>query len=452
MHIIIAGDGQVGSTLTRQLSAEGHDLTLIDTDNAILESSVEKYDVMGVHGNCASMGVLRQAGVMDADLLIAVTSADEVNLLSCSTAHSMNPNLHTIARIRNPEYMDQVYEMRDTFGLSMVINPEKQAAKEIRNLLQYPGFLKRDIFAKGRAEIVELRIDDDSKLRNVSLMEMADIVKCRVLVCAVLRDGVAQVPRGNFVLQEGDRVFVTAPSENIALLLKNLGIISRRVRKAMLCGGGVVTFYLARMLKKSGVKLHIIEEDLERCRALNAMLPDAEIIHADCSDLSVLEAEGVEDCDTLVSLTGRDELNMILSLYGDGQGVPQIITKLGDVGTLEIIDSLNLGSIICPKELCCNNIVRYVRAMQNQTGAAVSVHTIADGQVEAMEFLVNENTKNCGIPLKQLKTKPNVLIASITRGAQTEIPNGNSTFNQGDTLVVITSGRGVINRINDIFA
>ena len=452
MHIIIAGDGQVGSTLTRQLSAEGHDLTLIDTENTLLEASVEKYDVMGIHGNCASMGVLRQAGIMDADLLIAVTNADEVNLLSCSTAHSMNPKLHTIARIRNPEYIDQVYEMRDTFGLSMVINPEKQAAKEIRNLLQYPGFLKRDIFAKGRAEIVELRIDESSKLKNVSLMELAGIVKCRVLVCAVLRDGTAMVPRGNFVLQEGDRIFVTAPTENLTVLLKNLGILSRRVRKAMLCGGGVVTFYLARMLKKSGIKLHIIEEDYDRCRALNTMLPDAEVIHADCSDLSVLETEGVEDCDTLVTLTGRDELNMILSLYGDGQGVPQIITKLGDVGTLDIIDNLNLGSVICPKELCCNNIVRYVRAMQNQTGAAVSVHAIADGQVEAMEFLVDENTKNCGIPLKQLKTKPNVLIASITRGALTEIPNGNSMFSQGDTLVVVTSGRGVIRQINDIFA
>lgn len=452
MNIIIAGDGRVGSTLARQLSAEGYDLTLIDSDSTVLESSMERYDIMAVHGNCASMAVLRQAGVMDADLLIAVTSADEVNLLCCSTAHGMNPNLHTIARIRNPDYIDQIYEMRSTFGLSMAINPEKQAATEIERLLQYPGFLRRDIFAKGRTEIVELRVDEDSKLRNVSLMDMANIVKCRVLVCAVLRGGTAMVPRGNFVLQEGDRIFVTAPTENLTILLKSLGIITRRVRKVMLCGGGRVTFYLARQLNKLGIKMHIIEEDYNRCRELNAMLPDAQIVHGDCSDLDTLESEGIANCDALVTLTGRDELNMILSLYGSGQGVHQVITKLGEVGNRNIIDSLSLGSVVCPKELCCNTIVRYVRAMQNQTGAAVSVHAIADGQVEAMEFLVDENTKNCGVLLKQLKTKPNVLIASITRGSQTEIPNGNSMFCQGDTLVVVTSGRGVIKQINDIFA
>lgn len=452
MNIIIAGDGRVGSTLARQLSAEGYDLTLIDSNNSVLETSVERYDVMAVHGNCASMAVLRQAGVMEADLLIAATSADEVNLLCCSTAHGMNPKLHTIARIRNPEYIDQIYEMRGTFGLSMAINPEKQAAIEIERLLKYPGFLRRDIFAKGRTEIVELRVDEDSKLRNVSLMEMVNIVKCRVLVCAVLRDGTAMVPRGNFVLAEGDRIFVTAPTENLTILLKNLGIITRRVRKVMLCGGGRVSYYLASRLEKSGIKVRIIEADYGRCQELNALLPNAQIVHGDCSNMEVPECEGIADCDALVTLTGRDELNMILSLYGSGQGVPQIITKLAEVGNHNIIDSLNLGSVICPKELCCNGIVRYVRAMQNQTGAAVSVHAIADGQVEAMEFLVDENTKHCGVPLKELKTKPNVLIASITHGSQTEIPNGNSVFYQGDTLVVVTSGRGVIRTINDIFA
>ena len=452
MNIIIAGGGRVGSTLARQLSAEGYDLTLIDQNDTVLEGSVERYDVMATPGNCASMAVLRQAGAANADLLIAVASADEVNLLSCSTAHGMNPNLHTIARIRNPDYIDQIYEMRDTFGLSMAINPEKQAATEIERLLQYPGFLRRDIFAKGRTEIVELRIDEDSKLRNVSLIDMADIVKCRVLVCAVLRGGTAIVPRGNFVLQAGDRIFVTAPTENLTILLKNLGIFSRRVRKVMLCGGGRVTYYLARRLHKLGIKMHVIEEDMERCRELNVMLPGAQISNGDCSDLDMLESQGIADCDALVTLTGRDELNMILSLYGTSHGVPQVITKLSEVGNRHIIDGLNLGSVVCPKELCCNTIVSYVRAMQNQTGAAVSVHAIADGQVEAMEFLVDENTKNCGIPLKQLKTKSNVLIASITRGSQTEIPNGNSMFTRGDTLVVVTSGRGVIKQINDIFA
>ncbi len=452
MNIIIAGDGQVGSTLARQLSAEGYDITLIDSDSDVLQSSGDRLDVLPIHGNCASMHVLRQADVMEADLLIAATSADEINLLCCTTAHGMNEKLHTIARIRNPEYIDQIYAMRNIFALSMAINPEKQAAKEIERLLKYPGFLRRDIFAKGRTEIVELRLDEKSKLCNVPLMEFAGIVKCRVLVCAVLRNGTAMVPSGSFVLKEGDRIFVTAPTENLTILLKNLGIITRRVRKVMLCGGGRVSYYLAKLLEKSGIKLRIIESDRTRCEELFATLPNAEISCGDCSDLEVLENEGLSDCDALVTLTGSDELNMILSLYGSSRSVPQVITKLGEIGSRSIIDSLNLGSVICPKELCCNNIVRYVRAMQNQTGAAVSVHAIADGQVEAMEFLVDENTKNCGIPLKKIKTKPNVLIASIIHGSQPEIPNGDSMFQQGDALVVVTSGRGVLKQINDIFS
>ncbi len=451
MNIIIAGDGRVGSTLTRQLSAEGCDLTLIDNDPAVLESSIGRYDVMSVHGNCASMSVLRQAGVNDADLLIAATSADEVNLLCCTTAHGVNPKLHTIARIRNPEYTEQIYAMRDIFGLSMAINPEKQAATEIERLLSYPGFLRRDIFAQGRTEIVELRIDMNSKLCNVPLIEMAGIVKCRVLVCAVLRRGTALVPRGDFVLQEGDRIFVTAPSENLTILLNNLGIITRRVRSALLCGGGRVAHYLAALLEKGGIKVRIIEADRQRCQELCALLPKASIINGDCGDMELLESEGLSKCDAIVTLTGSDELNMIISLYASSRGVPQVITKLADTGSRTVLDTLNIGSVICPKEIICNHIVRYVRAMQNQTGAALSVHAIADGQVEALEFVVDENTHHCGVPLRNLKTRHNVLIASISHGSSTEIPNGNSSFQLGDTLVVVTSGRGILKQINDIF-
>jgi trk system potassium uptake protein TrkA len=267
---------------------------------------------MAVNGNCASMPTLLQAGLMDADLLIAATSADEINLLCCTTAHALNPKLHTIARIRNPEYTDQIYEIRDTFGLSMSVNPEKRAAQEIERLLQYPGFLRRDIFARGRAEIVELRVDANSKLRNVSLMDMAGIVRCRTLVCAVLRNGSAMVPAGNFVFQEGDRVFVTAPTENLTILLKNLGIITRRVRRVMLCGGSRICFYLARLLKKSGIQVQIIESSQDRANSLCAQLPGVEVTCGDASNLELLTSEGLAKCDALVALTGLDELNDVL--------------------------------------------------------------------------------------------------------------------------------------------
>lgn len=452
MNIIIAGGGKVGRTLVRQLTAEGHDLTLIDQDSSILESSTEQYDVMTLQGNCASMDVLLRAGIRDAELLIAVTGADEVNLLCCMTAHGINGKLHTIARIRTPDYLEQIYKMRDAFGLSLTVNPELQTATEIERLLKYPGFLHRDTFAKGRTEIVELRVDAGSKLRDVPLSGLNGIVKCRVLVCAVLRGGTAITPGGNFVLREGDRVFVTAPTANLTKLLKNLGIITRRVRRVILCGGGRVSFYLADLLQKDGISVKIIEQNHARCRTLATLLPDASIVCGDCSSQPQLESEGLADADAVVTLTGIDETNMIVSLYAASCGVRQVITKLGRTENSALADSLAIGSVICPRELCSNTIVRYVSAMQNQSGAAVSIHTIADGNAEAVEFLLDETAHNCGIPLKQLRLRPGVLVVSIAGGTHVEIPNGESCFHAGDTVVVVTSGSGVLRQFNDIFA
>ena len=451
MDIIIAGCGKTGLTLARQLIAEGHDITLIDTRSRVLETALDRYDAMSVCGNCASKEVLLQAGVEKADLVIAATNADEVNLLCCMTAHGISNRIHTIARIRSPQYAEQVMTMPEVFPLSLTVNPEKRAAMEIHRLLKYPGFLRRDTFAKGRVEIVELRIDEQSKLRDVSLSEMSSIIKCRVLVCAVLRSGTAVAPSGNFVLRSGDRIFVTAPTADLTVLLKNLGIITRRVQKVLICGGGRVSFYLAKLLEEDKIDAQILDKNYDRCVELAQLFKDTSVSCGDCSSQQLLDDQGIREVDALCSLTGMDETNMIISMYAGAIGVPQVITKLSR-GENSIADSLSLGSTICPKELCSNDIVRYVRAMQNQTGAAISVHTIADGQVEAVEFLVDSTTKNCGVPLKQLKLKNNVLIASITHGAQTQIPNGDSAFCEGDTVVVVTSGRGVLNNINDIFA
>lgn len=451
MKIIIAGDGKMGATLTRQLSAEGDDITLIDANPKVLESSEERYDVMVVQGNCASMDVLLQAGVKDADLLIAVAGADEINLLCCMTAHGLNPRLHTIARVRNPEYSEQIYKMRDMFALSLTVNPEKQTAVEIERLLRYPGFLKRDTFAKGRVEIVELRLDENSKLCNVALNDMNNIVKCKILVCAVLRNGIAEAPDGNFVLREGDRIFVTAPTENLAILLKNLGIITHKVKRVIICGGGRMSYYLASRLEKSGISVQIIERDRERCDHLAAILPKACIIHGDVSNQFLLESEGISDCDALVTLTGLDELNMVVSLYGTNCGVPQVITKLGRMDNANILGNVAFGSVVMPKELCCNTIVRYVRAMKNQTGAALTVHSIADGQAEAMDFRVDETTQHCGEPLKKIKLKKGVLVVCITKGSRQEIPNGDSCFDIGDSVIIVTGRDRGIYQLNDIF-
>ena len=452
MKIIIAGGGKVGTEIAKLLSTEGHDITLIDTREGIVESNTERFDIMGIHGNAASVPVLDDAGVKTADLLIAVTNADELNLLCCMTAHVLNNKIHTIARIRNPEYYYQIYSMRDSFALSLTVNPELQAAHEIERLLKFPGFVQRDTFAKGRVEIVELKIGSDSKLVNVPLSGLYKIIRCKVLVCAVVRDSKAYTPTGDFVLQEGDRLFITSSTSHLAMLLNNLGIISKKVNRVLLCGGGRVSYYLAKVLEASNISISIIEQDYDRCTELSDLLPNASIIHGDASDQALLESEMAGGCDALISATGFDEMNMVISLYGNNRGVPQIITKIGRMDHSKIWDDLPLGSVICPKELCSHSIIRYIRAMQNGVEGAITMHTIADGLIEALEFLVDADTMHCGEPLKNIKLRKNVLVACITHGGKTEIPNGESTYRRGDTMVVVTNGSNVIHQLNDIFA
>ncbi len=452
MKILIAGIGKVGKTLVEQFAEEGYDLTVLDTNKEALERIVEICDVITVNGNCASMEVLTEAEVGKADLLIAATGSDEINLLCCAAAHSLCPTLNTIARIRNPEYSKQVYRMRDVFSLSMIFNPERQAAAEIDRLLHYPGFLKRESFAKGRMEIAELKVEEGSKLANASLTEIGSLLDCKILVCAVLRAGTCITPAGDFVLKAGDRIFVTATANDLSALLKNLGVVHRKVRSAMVIGGGLGGYYLAESLLEHGIHVKLVERDAERCRELSALLPKADIIYGDGTSQKVLDAEGLRDCDALVALTGNDETNILISLYGKSYGVPQIITNLGRVEDMNIIDTLPLGCVVSPRKLCCNTIVRYARAIHHKTGAAIAVHSIADGQAEAIEFVVDMNTKHFGEPLKNIRLKPNIRIAGINRADKTEIAGGDSIFGEGDTIVLVTSRDEVLLELNDIFA
>lgn len=451
MKIIIAGDGKVGSTVARQLAAEGYDLTLIDKNPKVLGDSAERFDIMTIQGNCASMEVLIEAGIKEASLLIAVTSQDEVNLLCCMTAKGINSKLHTMARIRNPEYTDQIYKMKDLFGLSLAINPEKQAAVEMDRLLKLPGFLKRETFAKGRVEIVELRVDKTSKLCDKPLTDIYGIVKCNILICTVGRAGESFIPDGNFVLREDDRIFVTATTENLSILLNNLDVVTHKVKQVMICGGGRLAYYLAIRLLKSNVNVTIVESDRDRCEELAEILPEAVVIHGDASNEQLLASEGIENSDAVVTVTGLDELNIIISIYSKSCGIPHVITKFGHFSNNNILNNLDIGSTVSPSELCCNNILRYVRALQKKTGAAISVHAIADGHAEAVEFRADDTTLHCGVPLKDIKLKSNILIACITHGQEPEIPNGNSSFQVGDTVLVVTNRDRVIYQLNDIF-
>ncbi|MBQ1447260.1 MAG: Trk system potassium transporter TrkA, partial [Solobacterium sp.] len=328
MKILVAGSGKVGSEIVEKLSAEGHELTIIDNDTDVLESIMENYDVIGVRGNAASLDVLEEAGARDTDLLIAVTDMDEVNLLACMTARSINEDIKTIARIRNPDYRSQAVRMRSLFGLDMSINPEENAAVEIKRLLQYPGFLNIDTFARGNAEIVTLRIDENSQLKNVKLNDLDHIVHTTVLVALVERGGRCIIPDGDFVLQENDRIHVTASTNNLSVLLRNLGILTRRVKDVLIAGGSTIGYYLARELEDTGIRATIIEKKPSRCNELATLLPKARIILGDASSQQFLESENLGSFDALITLTGLDELNIVISLFGQACGVPTIITKM----------------------------------------------------------------------------------------------------------------------------
>ncbi len=452
MNIIVAGDGKVGIAITRLLSQEGHDIVAIDTKQNILED--QNLDVMTVVGNCATMDTLKEANVEDADILIAATSADEVNLLCCLTARKINPNLHTIARVRNPEYAEQLYMMREDFGLSLIINPEREAAREIYRLLQFPGFLKRETFAKGKVEIVELKIQENSLLDGVALNQLQHALGGqKILVCVVVHDGKAVIPTSDMVFKAGDHIYVTAPVATLSDLLKKLGITQKKIKHALLVGGGRVSYYLTRNLVEAGVKVKIIENDPERCEHLAEILPKGvSLILADGSSQDVLESEGLSEMDAFVTLTGLDEQNVIASMYGKVRGVANVVTKVNRMDTSGMLENLNVGSVVSPKELCSANVVRYVRAMDNQAGAAVTLHRIANGRVEALEFVINDKSRYVGQPLKKIKLRSKILVACITHHGKTIVPDGNSSYEVGDTVIIVTNRDTPILQFNDIFA
>lgn len=453
MKIIVAGDGRVGQALTGLLSEEGHDVVSIDNSISMIEDSMTNQDVITIAGNCAAIDTLREAGVENTDLLIAATSADEINLLSCLTAKTLNPKLHTIARVSSPEYIEQLYMMRETFGLSLIINPERDAAREIYRLLQFPGFLRRETFAKGRVEIVEYKIEKDSILDSVILKHLPHVLGgLKVLVCVVERNGNAFIPTGDTTLLRGDHIYVTAPVTVLSEFIKKMGLTQKKIRNAMLVGGGRVAHYLGEILLSAGIHIKIIDDDLERCKFLTEELPGASVIFGDRSSQQLLMSEGMTEMDALVTLSADDELNVITSLYGAAIKVPHVVTRVNHLDTGGMLDSLDIGSLVSPKELCSTNIVQYVRAMQNQTGAAVTLHRIAGGKAEALEFVIGNDAMNVNVPLKDFRLRKNIILACITRNGDTIIPDGNSTFHLGDTVIIVNTREEPILHFNEIFA
>lgn len=451
MKIVIVGDGKVGWALTVQLAKEGHDVVVIDSNRLVLEEAQQSLDISVVHGNGATIRVQNQAGVGQSDLLIAATSADETNLLCCITAHRLGC-AHTIARVRDPDYFSQLYDWKDELGLSMMINPELATASEIFRLLQFPSFLRRDSFAKGRVEIVEIELAEDSFLDGCRLMEFDKKVKVKVLVCAVQRGNQVYIPDGSFQLQAGDRLHVTAPSGNLAKLIRNLGVSQRKIRDVMIIGGSRIAFYLAAELLRSGVNVKLIEIDAARCQELSDALPKATIIHGDGSDRNILDTEGLAQCDAVVTLTDFDEENLIISMYANFLGIYKVITKINRTEFNEVLNGKGIDCAVSPKDLCTSDIMRYVRAMGNRKGGSVTtLHRIVEDRVEALEFQVGRGLGYLGQPLMKLRLKPGTLIACINRRGKAIIPDGGDCIEAGDSVIVVSTADQAIQNLSDIF-
>lgn len=451
MKIVIVGDGKVGSALAVQLSKEGHDVIVIDNNKTVLQETQQSLDVNVVHGNGATLKTQKMANVDDSDLLIAATSADEVNLLCCIVARRLGCR-HAIARVRNPEYYNQLFEMKDDLGLSLMINPERATANEIFRLLQFPSFLKRDSFAKGRVEIVELVLKNDSLLAGAKLSQLYHLVKVKVLVCAVERGNNVYIPDGNFLLAPGDRLSVTASSSDLAKLIRNLGLAQKKVRDVIIVGGSRIAFYLADDLIRSGVSVKLIEIDENRCNMLADTLPKATIIHADGSDRYVLDTEGLAQTDAVVTLTDIDEENLIISMYATFSGTPKAITKINRTEFTEVLNDKGIDCVVSPKDLCCNDILRYVRAMGNRKGESVlTLHRIVGDRVEALEFRASKQLPQLGKRLSDLRLKPNTLIACINRRGRIIIPKGSDVIEREDTVIVVSLSDRGINDLSDIF-
>jgi len=441
MRIVIVGTGKVGTTLAEQLSNEDHDIIVVDKNQNTVDSLINTLDIMGVCGNGASYHVLLEAEVQKADLLIACTSQDEINLLCCLVGKKLGAQ-NTIARVRNPEYSDQLVFMRDELGLSMSINPERVAASELYKLLKFPSALKIETFSNKRVEMAEIKLREGSALDHVYLRDLHKTYKGKALICAVQRGSEVTIPDGNFMLKSGDKINVIAQANDMYDFFNSLGRTLPEARDVMLVGGGRISFYLARMLTENGARVKIIDIDPNRCQELSRLLPQAMIICGDGTDQELLSEEGIDTMDAVIALTGFDEENIILALYAQSTTEAKIITKVNRPTLANIAESTGLGSIISPRTLTANIIIRYVRSMQNSMGSNIeTLHRLMDGAVEALEFRVNETFPMLDVPLMNLQLKQGILVACISRSGRTIIPGGRDYISVGDRVIVVAADK-----------
>ena len=451
LRIIIVGCGKVGRTLVEQLSHEGHDITIVDRDAQRTQALANLYDIMGVQGNGASYSVLKEAGIENADLLIAVTQSDELNLLCCTVGRQV-ANCAAIARVRTPDYSKEVGYLREKLGLAMIINPEMEAAAEAARILYLPTALEIDSFAHGQADLIKFKVPEGNVLDGMNLITLGQRIAPDILICAAERDGKVIIPRGQFTIQAGDFLSFAASRAVGKKFLEDIGFKTNRVRNAMLIGGGRAAYYLARQLINMGIQVKIIEISRERCEELSILLPKAIIINGDGTNEDLLREEGIERAEAVVALTGIDEENILLTLFARRVSEAKTITKINRITFQDVINSLDLGSVIYPKYITAEAIIRYVRAMRESMDSNIeTLYHMFDHRAEAVEFRVEAHSAVTGIPLKDLHLKDSLLVCAIYRNGKVRIPNGNDSIQVGDTIMVVTTHSG-FSDIRDILA
>lgn len=447
MNIIVVGCGKVGQTITMQLSNEGHNIVVVDTNPEKIQDVSDNLDVMGIVGNGVSYQTLLEAGVATSDLVIAVTGSDEENLLCCLIAKKTG-SCQTIARVRNPIYHSEIDFLKEEFGLAMIINPELTAAREIAKMFQFPSAIRVDTFARGHIEMLHCKIGADSPLAGVQLSDLHKKLKVSVLVCEVIRGEEVIIPNGNFILQEGDIIATASTRKNARTFLKNAGIMKNPVKNAILAGGGKISYYLAKSLLASGIDVTIIEQNPNRADFLSEELPGATIICGDATDQSLLAQEGYQSADGFACLTGLDEENILLALHVNANSKAKTVTKVNRMSFQDVIDKLDLGSIVYPRVTTANYIVKYVRSASaaQQDNNVETLYKLANGKAEALEFNITDRSGITDIPLSQLKIRKNTLIGCIYRNGTVIFPGGQDSIQVGDTVVVVLSGY----RLSDI--
>lgn len=445
MNIFIVGCGKIGATLAEELGQERYDITVIDINRKKLQRVADNYDAIGYTGNGTSFQLLEEAGISSADVLIAVTGSDEVNLLCCMIAKKAGNNITTIARVRDLTYFEERAYLQKSLGISMIINPELTAATEIARLLRTPKAIEISTFAQGRAELLTFSLDGKSPLAGLPLIHMNQKLGTDILACAVERDRQVIIPRGDFVFRAGDTVSIAGSPRNTSHFFRKIGMAAGQVRDVMIVGGGQVAYYLTYQLAAMNTSVKIVEADADRCTLLSERFPSAMVIHGSSLNREVLMEEGLTDAQAIVSLTNSDEENLMLSMLTSIYNPEaKLVTKVSRMPFDEVLQRLKLGSLICPKELTARHIIQYIRAMENSRGSNVeTLDRILDNKVEALEFRIQAPSPVLNIPLQHLNLRKDLLISTIIRDGRAFNPRGSDRLMMNDNVVVVTSHSGL---------